>query len=151
MAAAQVVGLDELRRELRKLEEPRAWSKELGAVHRVIGRKAAGWAQAEAGRMGGVQKHFATAIRGYGTVQAARIAVARPEANAAFWGAKQRTGWNAGNQTPNQPAWVGNSWQAGVRGQGPYAMNDALADHIDDVIDEYGDGIDRLTRRAFPD
>ncbi len=74
-------------------------------------------------------------------------------ANAAFWGAKQdHTGWNAGNRgQPNQPEWVGNSWDVGVKGQGPYALNEAIATHLDSYLEEMWDGIDRVVAQAFPD
>lgn len=146
--------MGDLRRELRKLEDPRAWSKELGAVHRTLGKQAAEWARAEAIRNGGAQRHFAKAIRGYGSVQAARIGINNPNAFPTFWGAKQAwTGWNIQSEgrRPNQPEWVGSSWDVAVRGQGPYALNDAVADHLDDVQRIYAESIDDLMRRAFPD
>lgn len=148
--AVEVVGLKELRRELRRLDDPRGWTKQLTAVNRGLGRQGAQWAQGAAGGMGGVQAHFAGSIRGYGNASGARIGVAG-KANAAFWGAKQRTGWNARNQTANQPEWVGAGWEVAVAGQGPYAINSALAAHVDDIVDLYAEGIDDLTRRAFPD
>jgi len=149
----QVVGLDEFRKELRQLDDPKAWNKELSAAHRVIGREAAARARSEATSMGGPQKHFARAIRGYGSAAGARIGLANRDANAAFWGAKQdRTGWNAGNGgRPNQPKWIGNTWPVGDPNRGPYAINPAIHDYLPQAEETYGDALDDLMRRAFPD
>lgn len=154
-AAVEVQGLAELRRELRRLENPREWTKELGRVQRDVAKKAAGWAQTSAKGMGGPQSHFATAIRGRGGVTGARIVVARPEANAAFWGAKKRTGWYARyrySQSTGQqhPRWVGASWDVAKAGEGPYAINASLAARMPEIERMYLAGIDALTKRAFP-
>lgn len=150
-SGVEVLGLSAFRKELRQLEDPKPWTRELGNVNREVAKQGAEWARAAATAMGGPQKHFAGAIRGYGSAASARIAVKDQDAYAAFWGAKQRTGWNAGNKTPNQPEWVGSSWDAAVHGQGPYAINDALATRIRQLEALYINGIDDITRRAFPD
>ena len=149
----QVVGLDDFRKELRQLEDPKPWLRELSAAHRVIGREAAAKAQGAARQMGGPQAHFAGSIRGYGSAAGARVGVADRKANAAFWGAKQdRTGWNAGNGgRPNQPKWIGNTWPVGDPNRGPYAINPAIHDYLPQAEETYGDALDDLMRRAFPD
>lgn len=153
-SAVQVQGLAELRKELRLLNGGKKWASELGKVSRKVSRAATLWARGEAVGMGGVQAHFARSIRGAGGAAGARIAVGK-EANAAFWGAKKRTGWYASPRFSggkgNQPDWVGATWQVAVAGQGPYAINAALAAHINELIDMYADGIDDITSRAFPD
>jgi hypothetical protein len=150
-SGVEVVGLAAFRKELRTLDDPKPWTRELGQVNRELAKKGAEWAQAAAVAMGGPQKHFAAAIKGYGSAASARIGIRDERAFGAFWGAKQRTGWNAGNQTPNQPEWVGNSWDAAVHGQGPYAINEALATRIRQLEALYINGIEDITRRAFPD
>ena len=109
--------------------------------------------------MGGIQARSARAIRGKANMRQASIGITpgkgAPMANAAFWGAKRHTGWygNARHRaatTPQFPEWIGNSWDAAVHGQGPYAINDALADHIDELEAIFNAGIANLTRRAFP-
>ena len=149
MAQAQLVGLKELRRELRKLDNPRSWTRELATVHREVARDVAGWARSEAASLGGPARHFADAVRGYGSAPAARVGLSSAGkgqrnygARGAFWGSKQFARFEP---------WVGNTYEVGVRGEGPYALNDAIADHLDDVIETYSEGIDRLMRRAFPD
>lgn len=150
-SGVEITGLAAFRKELKTLENPRQWTTELGRLNRTIARQAADDAQAEARAMGGPQRHFADAIKGYGSAAAARIRIADERANAAFWGAKQRTGWNAGNRTANQPDWVGASWDVAVRGQGPIAINDAIADKADEYAAAYADGFIEISGRAFPD
>lgn len=147
--AVHIIGLDQFRAELKKLDDPKRWNKELGKAQRDIAKKVAAWSSGAAAAMGGPQSHFAGAIRGRGGVSGARVAVARPEANAAFWGAKQRTGWNAGNEAANQPRWVGNSWDVGGAG-GPYAINSTVRERMRAIEDMFGDAIDDVARRAFP-
>lgn len=151
-AAIEVEGLKEFRKELRQLADGKTWSRELGQVQRHLAKKVAGWAQGDARGMGGSFAHFAGSVKGAGGVAGAKIAV-DPKANATFWGAKKRTGWNARN--PNSraqhPEWVGSSWDVGVQGQGPYAINSAIASHLPEIEREYWDGLEGLFARAFPD
>ena len=147
----QVRGLAEFRRELKKLDNSRTWTKELSKVHQAIGREVRGWSRGIASGMGGTHAHFAGAITGGGGVTGAKVGVGRPAANAAFWGAKQRTGWNALNKSQNQPSWVGSNWEVGAPGQGPYAINQAIHSHMERIIDTYGDGVDTIAGRAFND
>lgn len=151
-AGAEVVGLDEFRRGLKQMENPSRWARELGLAQRKIGREAGGWARFEAQGMGGPFAHFADSIKGTGGVAGAKITI-DPVANAAYWGAKKRTGWYADDRflgEPSQhPPWVGNSWDVAVDGQGPYAINPALAAHVDDIVDLYGQAIDRVAADAF--
>lgn len=76
-------------------------------------------------------------------------------ANVAFWGAKKRTGWYAARRyahsTRQHPSWVGNTWEAAVAGQGPYAINAALAAELQRFLGLYGQMIDDLAHRAFPE
>lgn len=156
-SGATIRGLPEFRRELRALGPE--WPRELRKANKNIAQLGAHYAQVVAHGMGGVQAKAASAIRGYANQREARIGVvpsARvPFANVAFWGAKRHTGWYERaryNDSPRQhPEWVGNTWDVAEHGVGPYAINEALAEHIDDILDEYGEAIDRLAARAFPD
>lgn len=145
----EVIGLREFAAELRQLQNSRRWLQELGKSQREIARKVAGWSRFAASGMGGPQRHFASAIAGSGGVTGARVQIADPNAYAAFWGAKQRSGWNVGNETPNLPRWVGNAWDVGVAGQGPYAINETVATRTDEILRMYGEAIDRITADAF--
>lgn len=68
-----------------------------------------------------------------------------------MWGVKDNiTGWNR-STTPNlKVPWVGNTWDV-VYGQGPTAIVDTIAVETPRIVNEYGDAIENLTRRAFPD
>ncbi len=156
-SSVRVVGLDEFRRELRGLGPE--WPKALRAAHKEIADRGAGYSRGVATSMGGVQARAAGAIKGYATDKAAKIGIragARTKmAFVAFWGADQHTGWYANRRyagsARQHPAWVGNSWDAAVAGQGPYAINEALARHLSSLLDEYFEAITKLARQAFPD
>ena len=51
---------------------------------------------------------------------------------------------------PQFEKWVGSSWAVGKRGEGPYAINEAVADKEDEIVEAIADGMDRLARRAYP-
>lgn len=145
--------LAEFRRYLRTLDDPRAWSRRLGAVNRQLAKDAVGWARAEARSMGGPQRHFANRIAARGGVTGARITINKSEANAAFWGAMQRSGWYVhprynGSRGQQHPDWVGNTWDVAAHGQGPYAINPALADHLPEITEAYLGAFDHLAREA---
>jgi len=142
----KIEGLAGFRKELRALEGETNWNRELTRGMRTIVRVAAGWAQDEAETMGGQQRHFAGALSGRATASQARIEVVgertpagKTRANPAFWGTKAQ-----GN-------WIGASWDVGVLGEGPYAINAAIYKHGDDILDEVRDLIDDITKQAFDD
>lgn len=149
-------------KELRAIDK--AWVSELRRMYRDLAKITTERAQARAQAMGGIQARSAKAIKPKGDNDAARIQI-RPSkakrstqagANIAFWGAKRRTGWYAAERykasTGRQhPAWVGSSWEVGKKGEGPYALNDAVADSMPRIEAEFAKGITDITRRAFPD
>ncbi len=146
----QIEGLNEFRRELRDLTGDSTWTRVLGQANRAVAGDTAGWARLEALGMGGVWAHFARSISGAATPTSARIQITGAS-NAAFWGAKRSTGWNAGNDgRPQHPDWVGASWDVGMAGQGPYAINQSIADHVDEIVELFADALDDLVRQAFP-
>jgi len=155
-SGAEIIGLKEFRRALREVGP--AWPKELRAVHAQISRRGEALSQSQARGMGGIQAKAASAIRGRANQSEARIAVSpsrsAPMANVAFWGAKRHTGWYAAPQYASGPAqhppWVGNTWDVAVAGTGPYAINDALARYLPELLDQYLKMLDRLFDRAYP-
>lgn len=153
MAAApvQFVGLKEFRKELRAIDK--ALPKELAAVHKAIAAQVLPVARANAAAIGGMQGHFAGQIKASGTQLGASLSVAG-RANAAFWGSSKHSGWYAAPQyaggTPQFKPWVGSAWEAGIAGQGPYGINDAVAEMTPAIEADYGHMIDELTARAFP-
>jgi len=149
--AAEIRGLKEFRRQLKDVDA--YWVKELRKASKDVADEGASHARREAASLGGVQAHAAKAIKGYATATEARVGILagkrHPEANAAFWGAKRRTGWYGFNRyrvsrAIQHPVWVGNAWEPAVRGQGPYAINDALATHLESLLNRYRKSIDDL-------
>jgi len=109
--------------------------------------------RAEARSFGGLQAKAADRIKARSRPDAAALYVSKTKRNAfayvAFWGAKRRSGWynrpwfrEGGRQ--QHPDWVGNSWQVGVKGQGPYAINDAIAANMDKILDVYAERYSKL-------
>ncbi len=140
------------------------WPKQVKEVNKTIATKGARRAMGRALSMGGVWARNASAIKPRATARFGSVQVkpsrARSSrtagAKSAFWGSNKRTGWYAADRFASStgrqhPPWVGNTWAAGVRGQGPYAINDALADYGPELLEDWGDAIEELTRRAFPD
>lgn len=146
-SAVEVEGLKEFRKALKAADAQ--YPKEIAKLHREIARLVQVRAVAAASGEGGATRHFASSARASGTQAAARITVA-PKANAAFFGAKKRTGWNAGNQgRPQHRPWVGAGWEPGGSG-GPYGINPAIRASLDDIDRMAGDGMEDLYRKAFP-
>jgi hypothetical protein len=149
--AFEVKGGKEFRRALKEASDETNWNRELGKGHKKIGQFVAERSKEYArGSDHPTTQHFADRVSGRGTAAAARVGTSMP---VAFWGAKRRTGWNARNpdSRPQHPAWVGNSWAVGVVGQGPYGINPAIAHHLPQIVDMYGEVTDDVTRRAFPE
>lgn len=157
-----VEGLREFRRRLREVgpEFPKA----LALAHRDIAGIAARVSQAEARKMGGVQRKAASAIRGRGSQAKASLTIrpsksarnANAMANVAFWGAKKRTGWYAagkfaGKGKTQHPEWIGNTWDVMDPTQGPYAINSALARYEGDLMEALWAAFERITSQAFPE
>lgn len=156
--SANVVGLPEFLRELRKMDGN--WDAALSLAHQKIASKGAAYSRAAARGMGGVQAKAASAIGEKHTPKRASIAVLPSRyldemANVAYWGAKQHSGWyrarRYANSTRQHPVWIGNSWEVAVRGQGPYAINDALASRRTELLDQYLIEISRIAHAAFPE
>lgn len=142
MPAAGMVrleGFDEFRRALR--DSGPGWDRALRAINRAIANtvaeKARGMAETPQ------QRKASSAIVGAAEARAAKIAVRNrpPFAQGAFFGALQYRQF---------PAWVGNSWEPGGAG-GPYAVNPAIRDSLDDIVNAYGDAFEQAAARAFPD
>lgn len=142
----RIENLKDLRKELKKLEDARPWLKEMTAANREIARDVTEWSRAAAVAMGGQQAHFAGALSGRATQIAARVEVAgartpkgKARANPAFWGRN------------SQGNWIGASWDVGVSGEGPYAINEAIARRYVEIEARFRALIDRVTGEAFPD
>lgn len=145
-----VLGLSELKRDLKATGSDPVWTKALAKANREVARDVAVWSASAAQSLGGPFAHFAGDIVGRGTQTGARVEV-RPRANATFWGAEKRTGWNAGHGgAPQHPKWVGASWRPGGPG-GPYAINPTIETHGPQIDQRFLNNIDDITRQAFTD
>jgi hypothetical protein len=152
--ALDIKGLKDFRRELKSASA--AFPKEMRKAQKGMADDVATRAQGIASGMGGEAAKAAGQIKGYATQTQASVGFpSGGVAGAAFWGTLRRTGWYAAaryaGSTRQHPRWIGNSWEPGVAGQGPRAINDALADYLPNMEARYLDMIDDLTRRAFPD
>ena len=149
-AKVTVVGLNDFRRELRRLD--RALGVEMRKIHLKVSKLVAGRARRAA------PPALQTAIRDSATQKAAFVGtVPKPGyALAWIWGARRRTGWYAKGRYHDSPArqfpaWVGNQWDPGELGGSPYYIGPAINQSIDEVVELYGDEIEDLSRRAFPE
>jgi hypothetical protein len=154
--AAGAVSPQKFAADLRELSDGKYWTKELRKSYRRIGTKAAGYSRDEMRKGDRQLARAAGATRGSSTTLTARVSVGGasvPGALAAVWGTKGRTGWFAAPRYRtgrNNPPWIGNNWTVATKGQGPRGINDALADHIDDLRDEVAVEVDRIAAKAFP-
>jgi hypothetical protein len=144
--AVRVEGLNELRRGIKKMDKELA--KEFRDELKKLAEESA--IDARGAAQGGTRQQQAAAynIVGSGTRAGGSVVVSAgndlPFALGAFWGSKRP-------QFPGLP-WVGKSWEAGVHGQGPYFINDAIADDAELIEHRIGELVERLARttRAFP-
>jgi len=144
----RVEGLDEFRRELKKIDK--ALGKELRLVHLKVADLVSGRAQGAA--PGGVRG----AVRPRATQKSAFVSIYPnpPYALGMFMGMKRRSGWYAKGRYRSSSGrqfepWIGNSWDPGDGG-GPYYIGPVISASVDDVIDLYGDEIELLAAKAFP-
>ncbi len=154
----QIVGLADFRRDLKAVGD--AWPRELRGINKAVADRARDWARGEATALGGVHAKSAGGIKSYATATQAKVGVTvgdrrYPAAAVAAWGAKRRTGWYAARRyhsshAAQHPPWVGNTWDVGVAGQGPYGINSAIAHHERALAEMYLDGLEQLAQRAFP-
>jgi hypothetical protein len=145
----QIRGLDEFRAGLRAaaVAEPQAAVKANTKIAKAVAAEAQMFAVGE----GRQQAHFARFIVGRGSRTGASVGLRGRTANAAFWGAYRHTGWYSTKPGPPQfKPWIGNAWLVGVPGQGPYAINPAIAHESDNIIRSYSQMIDEITKKAFP-
>lgn len=145
-----VRGLDEFRRELKRIDK--TFGKELRQVHLKVAKLVTARAQSAA------PARVSKSVRPKATQKAAAIRVTAnpPYALGVFWGMRRRSGWYAarryrGSSGRQFEPWVGNQWDPGEQGGKPYYIGDAINRSVNDVIELFGDEIERLAGRAFPD
>lgn len=144
----EVKGLADLRRELKKLDNAKELNDALRAEHQRVAQIVVDRARVIAGSYGPQMVRAAESISAGRTVNGAvvRAGGARdPWALAAMFGTKhniQRTG-------PSGRTYLGwNQFKDAVKGG--YTIYPAIERESDRIVEVYGDGIDRITRAAFP-
>lgn len=167
LLAISAGGLDELTAGLKSAQQ--SLGREQRRANKDVASQVQKWAQSAARSGTRQQAAMAGAIQARATANVARLAVSQAgkwgAANPAFWGQLRRFGWYGGwyrGQVDPQRAagfsggppqglpWVGTRWLPGRKGEGPYALNDALADHIDEIGELYLDAHVRALKAAFP-
>lgn len=147
----RVKGLDELRRELKKLDDA-GLIDELKDVNYQVAQSIVGPAQAKASSVGRMEARAAATLKASKAAKAARVnfgGAKAPFAGGAEFGAGLNRprptargtvqGWNQFNP------WRGNDGSAG------YFLYPTIRERTDDIVEQYGDGIERITSKAFPD
>lgn len=134
----------ELRRmfkEVGELVDPSGSVTTGNAVLKGMWREIADWLAAEARAEAStpLERKMAPAIKGSATVgRGARLQISKTKSReaawAAFWGQTRRSGWFAAGRYREYSGrdqgfkrWVGASWGVGQQGEGPYALNPAIA------------------------
>lgn len=168
----EIEGLKEFRKNLAAMGKE--YPKELRAINKKVADEARDLARAKATGMGSVFAKASGKIKSYATQTQASVGFIEQDlANVAFWGTKRRSGWYnwkrylsnqqtwpdrtawvGGNHSDKQhPPWIGNTWDVAVLGEGPYAINDALAENEERLKQMYLDDLDEFAKRtgAFPD
>jgi len=147
----KVVGLSEFRQELKKLDD-KGLTDELKNVNFDIAQTVVSAAQAKASGQGRMRQVAADSLRP--GRQAARAVVTGGGAMLPFFGGAEfgaaqgvprntRRGTVAGwNQF--EP-WRGSSSAAG------YFLYPAITELTDEIVDKYGDAIEKIAAKAFPD
>lgn len=138
--------LAEIIDDVRKTERQLGRQQRQG--NRVVAEYVAGKARGKARSGTAQQRHFAEAIVASSTQNLARLRLAnayKHQANAGafgtFYGALR---WKQFQE------WVGASWAYAQRGQGPYVLNDTVADEIHVIGDLYQQSYAAAFHAVFP-
>jgi len=144
-----IIGLREFHGELRRMS--RELGREMRQAHLKVAALVAGRAK------GAAPAGLSGAITPRATQKAAFIGVRAKPAYAlgVFMGARGRFGWYSnpryrGSSARQFEPWVGNQWDPGDAGGAPYFIGPAINRSVDDIVELYGDEVDRLAHRAFP-
>ena len=144
-----VEGLKELQRELKKLGEPELVDG-LKDANLEVGVLVVNAAQS--GASGRLQKAAARSLKA--SRQAARAQVVGGTGRVDFFGgAEFGSGQNIPRVSESGRAFLGYNQFEPFRGSGNnagYFLYPAIRSSTDEIVEVYGDAIDRLTRAAFP-
>jgi len=144
-----VEGLDEFRRELRKLDE-KGLIDELKDANYDVAKLVVGRAQQNASSR--MERSAAASMRP--SRQAARAQVTGGGADVPFFGGAEFGAMrNQRRQTPRGTVTGWNQfqpWRGSGSGAG-YFLYPAIRESTDDIVEMYGEAIEKITARAFPD
>lgn len=143
--AVEIRGLKEFRAELKAAEGK--LERELTKANKKAAEVAAERGRAKVSGLLPVQRKVSSLIRaaGLGTKSVVR------SGGAGFPGVLTMGALLGAKRYKQFPAWVGNDWDVGVAGTGPYGVNDAIAESLPEFIETYDAMLVELTARAFPD
>lgn len=136
--SVRVVGLKELRAELRAIE-PAGWARELTKVNKAIAEEVAAGTRSALQSMGGSAPLVAPTVKALAQQVRAQVSV------------------GGGGQTVGELVAMGNLWGAGrypqfpARQQGGYALYPTIAHMHDQIETRYVEMLGELLARAFPD
>lgn len=140
--SVEIRGLADFQRELRALD--RKLGSELRKSLKDAAEIVAEAARRKAQGLGGVIAKAGPSIKAQAEQRAAKVSFGSakfPFAGGAFMGSIAYSQFRP---------WVGNTWRVGERGEGPYAINEAIADKEDELVEAVDDNLGRLAGRAFP-
>lgn len=147
----RIEGLDQYLKGLKKMD--REWGKAMRQVHLKVSILVSGRAAAAA------PSRAKSGIKPNATQKAAFVKTSsgrRGDVLGVLWGMSKRSGWYAASRYSGSSGrqfepWVGNQWDPGARSGKPYFIGEAINESVDDVIDIYGDEIEKLAAQAFPE
>ena len=138
-----VEGLDELRAQLREAGGSKL-TRELGKANKAGATVVADEARGRAESLGGSAAKGADTIKPSASAKASSVNLGGARAP---WMAGAEFGALAFAQFPD---WKGNQWSPDSGNVG-YFLHPAIRDTKDEFLEVYGDAIDDLMARAFPD
>jgi hypothetical protein len=149
-AAIKVEGLDDLRRELRKLDAA-GLTNELKEANYRVAQSVIGPAQSRARGLGAMETKAANTLKASRAAKAALInygGARAPFAGGAEFGAhrdlRRRRGESSYVGFRQFAPWTGNGMTAGR------FIYPTIRDMTPGILDEYGEEIGRITAKAFP-
>lgn len=136
----QVDGLDQFRRELKSISP--ALVKEMAKLNQEAAQIIVDKVEPKTAQQRKVIAGVKAARQARGAVVRTQNTTRHPFAIGAFFGARRYHQF---------PEWIGNQWDPGDSVDGRYGVAFAVHDGLEEVMDRYGDGLEELARRAFPD
>lgn len=153
-ASVNVKGLNELRRELKKLDQADSseWRKALSKVNYDVARLVVGKAKPRMAGLPGPGSRSSASLTASKSGVAARLAFGGARAPFAE-GVEFGSARNIPRRTARGTVRGWNQFQA-WRGNGPdagYALFPTIRESTEEIVEMYGDAIDEVMQAAFPD